>query len=171
MAFADAGAAVAVLARSKVEVGETAALITGRGGRAIGIVAYVTDRAGVERAVAETVAHLGPVGILVNNAGSAGPLAPLWEADPDDWWRTIEINLRGPMLCARAVLPGMIQRRSGTIVNIGSYAGIRANTGGSFGPYATSKAALVRFTDTLAAATGEHGVRVFTISHGLVPWM
>lgn len=168
LALADAGAAVAVLARSKVEVGETAALITGRGGQAIGIVADVTDRAGVERAVAATVAELGPVGTLVNNAGSAGPMAPLWEADPDDWWRTIEINLRGPMLCARAVLPSMIQRRSGTIVNIGSYAGIRANTGGGFGPYATSKAALVRFTDTLAAATAEHGVRVFTISPGLV---
>ncbi len=168
LALADAGAAIAILARSKVEVDETAALITARGGRAIGIVADVTDRGGVERAFAETVAHLGPVGILVNNAGSAGPMAPLWEADPDDWWRTIEINLRGPMICAHAALQGMIQRRSGTIVNIGSYAGIRASTGGGFGPYATSKAALVRFTDTLAAATGEHGVRVFTISPGLV---
>ncbi|MEO7762080.1 MAG: SDR family oxidoreductase [Casimicrobiaceae bacterium] len=168
LALSDAGAAVAVLARSKVEVDETTAQITRRGGRAIGFAADVTDRGAVERAVAETVAEFGPVEILVNNAGSAGQMAPLWEADPDDWWRTIEINLRGPMLCARTVLPGMIQRRSGTIVNIGSYAGIRASTGGGFGPYATSKAALVRFTDTLATATGEHGVQVFTISPGLV---
>ncbi len=168
MALSEAGAAVVVLARSEAEVEETVALVVARRGRAIGFVADVTDREAVESAVAATEAEIGPVSILVNNAGSAGSMTPLWETDPDAWWRTIEINLRGPMLCARAVLPGMIQRRSGTIVNVGSYAGIRASTGGGHGPYATSKAALVRFTDSLAAATGEHNVQVFTISPGLV---
>ena len=168
LALADAGAAIAVLARSRPEVDETTALIAGRAGRANGFTGDVTDRAEVERSVAAAEAMLGPVNMLVNNAGDAGSKAPLWEMDPDDWWRTIEINLRGPMLCARAVLPGMIERRGGTIVNIGSYAGIRASMGNFFGPYATSKAALVRFTDTLAAATDKHGVRVFTISPGLV---
>lgn len=167
-ALADAGAAVAVIARSQTEVSETASAITGRGGRAIALTADVTDRIGVEASAAEAENLLGPINILVNNAGVAGSVLPLWETDPDEWWRTIEINLRGPMLFARAVLPSMIRRRSGTIVNVGSYAGIRAATGGGFGPYTTSKAALVRFTDTLAASTEDHNVRVFTISPGLV---
>ena len=168
IALSDAGAMLAVVARSEAEIEETVGLIVEGGGRAVGFAADVTNRVDVERAVAVTEKEIGPVSILVNNAGSAGPLTPLWETDPEDWWRTIEINLRGPMLCAHAVLPGMIQRRRGTIVNVGSYAGIRASTGGGHGPYATSKAALVRFTDSLAAATGEHGVQVFTISPGLV---
>lgn len=167
-ALADAGAAVAVIARSQTEVSETASAINDRRGRAIALTADVTDRIGVEASAAEAENLLGPVNILVNNAGVAGSVLPLWETDPDEWWRTIEINLRGPMLFARAVLPSMIRRRSGTIVNVGSYAGIRAATGGGFGPYTTSKAALVRFTDTLAASTEDHNVRVFTISPGLV---
>lgn len=167
-ALADAGAAVAVIARSQTEVGETASAINGRGGRAIGLTTDVTDRIGVDASAAEAENLLGPIDILVNNAGVSGSTLPLWETDPDEWWRTIEINLRGPMLFARAVLPSMIRRRSGTIINVGSYAGIRATTGGGFGPYATSKAALVRFTDTLAASTDEYNVRIFTISPGLV---
>ena len=167
-ALADAGAAVAVIARSQTEVGETASAINGRGGRAIGLTADVTDRIGVDASATEAENLLGPIDILVNNAGVSGSTLPLWETDPDEWWRTIEINLRGPMLFARAVLPSMIRRRSGTIINVGSYAGIRATTGGGFGPYATSKAALVRFTDTLAASTDEYNVRIFTISPGLV---
>jgi len=143
-------------------------VIIDRGGHAVGLTADVTDRIAVDKCAAEAEALLGPIDILVNNAGVAGSLLPLWEADPDDWWRTIEVNLRGPMLFARAVLPSMIGRRSGTIVNVGSFAGIRAATGGGFGPYPTSKAALVRFTDSLAASTDEHKVRVFTISPGLV---
>lgn len=167
-ALADAGAAVAVIARTQTEVGETASDISSRGGRAIGLTTDVTDRIGVDASVAEAENLLGPIDILVNNAGVSGSILPLWETDPDEWWRTIEINLRGPMLFARAVLPSLIRRRSGTIINVGSYAGIRATTGGGFGPYATSKAALVRFTDTLAASTDEYNVRVFTISPGLV---
>ncbi|MCC5805855.1 MAG: SDR family oxidoreductase [Opitutales bacterium] len=169
-ALADAGAAVAAVARSRAEVGETAALVNGKGGRAIGLGADVADRAAVESVTAETENVLGPIDILVNNAGTGGPNLPLWEADPDDWWRAVEVNLRGPMLFARAALPSMIRRRSGTIVNVGSYAGIRASTDASLvgGAYPTSKAALVRFTDTLAATTEKYDVRVFTISPGLV---
>jgi NAD(P)-dependent dehydrogenase (short-subunit alcohol dehydrogenase family) len=167
LALADAGAAVAVTARTAAEIDETAAMITARGGRAIAVAADVADADGVTRAVAATEARLGPASILVNNAGVSGPNTPLWETDPNDWWRTVEVNLRGPMLCARAVLPAMVRSGRGTIINIGSYAGIRPDSGG-FGAYATSKAALVRFTDSLAASAGAHGVAVFTVSPGLV---
>lgn len=114
--------------------------------------------------------RLGPVDVLVNNAGVGGPNLPLWECDPDAWWRALEVNLRGPMLLCRVVLPAMIRRRSGTIVNVESYAGIRASMGGGVAgtAYPVSKAALVRSTDTLAASVDEHGVRVFSISPGLV---
>jgi len=166
-ALADAGAVVAVVARSAGEIDETASTIRRRGGRAIAFAADVVDPDAVAAAVSEAEARLGPVSILVNNAGISGPNTPLWETDAADWWRTVEVNLRGPMLCARAVLPAMVRRGRGTIINIGSYAGIRADTGG-FSAYATSKAALVRFTDSLAASTREHGVDVFTVSPGVV---
>ena len=169
-ALAEAGAAVAVVARSGAEVEETASVINGRGGRAIGLSADVTDRSAVEAVAGEAGKVLGWIDILVNNAGTGGPNLPLWEADPDEWWRAVEVNLRGPMLFARAVLPAMIRHQAGTIVNVGSYLAIRASTDASMpgGAYPTSKAALVRFTDTLAATTGKYNVRVFTISPGLV---
>jgi NAD(P)-dependent dehydrogenase (short-subunit alcohol dehydrogenase family) len=62
----------------------------------------------VARAVAEVEGRLGPVDVLVNNAARFAALGTLWEVDPDDWWREVEVNLRGPLLCARAVLPGML---------------------------------------------------------------
>lgn len=169
VALAQVGTSVVAVARSRDEVEETAAIIEGSGGRAIGLSADVADRAAVEAVVAEVEGRLGPVDVLVNNAGIGGPNVPLWECDPEAWWRVLEVNLRGPMLLCRAVLPAMIRRRSGVIVNVGSYAGIRASMGGVAGTaYPVSKAALVRFTDTLAASVDEHGVRVFTISPGLV---
>ncbi len=168
-ALAEAGASVAAVARSRDEVAETAALIEGRGGRAVGLSADVADRAAVEAAVAGVEDRFGSVDVLVNNAGIGGPNLPLWSCDPDEWWRVMEVNLRGPLLCCRAALPAMLRRGSGTIVNVGSYAGIRAGGVGTLGTaYPVSKAALVRFTDTLAAGVDEYGVRVFTISPGLV---
>ena len=74
--------------------------------------------------IAETEARLGPIDFLVNNAGSASVIGPVWETDPDDWWREMEVNLRGPLLCARAVLPGMIARRRGRIVNMAAGVGL-----------------------------------------------
>jgi NAD(P)-dependent dehydrogenase (short-subunit alcohol dehydrogenase family) len=168
LGLAAAGASVAVIARSRAEIEETAAAIKARGGRAIGRTADVTDESAVYAAAADAESYLGPIDILVNNAGASGPNAPLWETDPEEWWQTVETNLRGPMLFARAVLPSMIRRRSGTIVNVGGYAGIRATAGNDFSAYAVSKAALVRFADSIAASTREHDVRVYTISPGLV---
>jgi NADP-dependent 3-hydroxy acid dehydrogenase YdfG len=66
----------------------------------------VTDRVAVEAAVAKVEQTLGPVDVLVNNAGVSGPIGPLAESNPDDWWRCMEVNLRGPLLCTHAVLPG-----------------------------------------------------------------
>jgi NAD(P)-dependent dehydrogenase (short-subunit alcohol dehydrogenase family) len=116
--------------------------------------------------VHEVEAALGPVDLLVNNAGSPGPLGPLAEADPDEWWRCLEVNLRGPLLCSRAVLPGMIARRSGRIVNVASGAGTVAIP--HLAAYVVSKAALIRLTEVLALEVAGHGIKVFAIEPGTV---
>lgn len=116
-------------------------------------------------AVAHVEADLGSADILVNNAGRFRAIGPLWEVDPNEWWRDVEVNLLGAFHCAHAVLPGMIARGRGHIVNVASNAAIQP------GPYSTaysvSKAALLRLTDSLAAAV-PYGVYVFAISPGRV---
>src|SRR6185503_7502910 len=99
------------------EVAETVGDIERAGGRALALPADVTDRGAVARLVEETETRLGPVDLLVNNAAVIR-IAPVWNADPDEWWRVIEINLRGPFTCTQAVLPGMIARGRGRIVNV-----------------------------------------------------
>jgi NAD(P)-dependent dehydrogenase (short-subunit alcohol dehydrogenase family) len=164
--LAKAGSAVATVARSEDQLAETVALIEGEGGRAIAFPVDVTDQQAVERAVAETERQLGPVDLLVNNAGHGGQVGPMWNVEPDEWWRCVEVNLRGPFLCARAVLPGMIARHRGRIIITSSLAGV--------GPwpyvsaYAISKAAVTRLGETLAAETGAHGVSVFAVHPGPV---
>lgn len=165
-ALAEVGAAVAVVARSESDLAETVALIAAAGGRAVALTADVTDQAAVERMVQETERHLGPVDVLVNNAGSAETIGPLWEIDPELWWRDLEINLRGVLLCTWAVLPRMIARHKGRIINVSSYAGARPVP--YMSSYTCAKAAVARLTDTLAAETKEHGVQVFAISPGYV---
>jgi NAD(P)-dependent dehydrogenase (short-subunit alcohol dehydrogenase family) len=164
--LARAGAAVAVLARSPEQLAETAAGITAAGGRAVALPADVTERTAVEAAVAEAERQLGPIDLLVNNAGVGGPVGPLAESDPDAWWRCVEVNLRGPLLCCRAVLPGMLARRRGRIVNVASGAGTRAIP--HLSAYVTSKAALIRLTENMAAEVREAGVSVFSLQPGTV---
>src|SRR5262249_14274667 len=134
--------------------------------RAIAVRADVTDRAAVQHAVAEAEARLGPVDFLVNNAGSAAVIGPMWETDPDDWWREGEVNLRGPLLCAHAVRPGMIARRRGRIINMAS--GVGRTPFPYSSAYACSKVALSRLTDSLQESTREHGVMVSATGPGRV---
>src|SRR5262249_38142189 len=106
------------------------------------------------------------VDFSVNNAGLGGPIGPTWEVEPAQWWQCLEINLRGPMLCSRAVLPGMIARGCGRIVDVASGAGTFAIP--YLGAYVTSKTALIRFTEIVAAEVAELGVKVFAIEPGTV---
>lgn len=164
-ALAGMGAAVTVTARSGEQLADTVALIAAAGGRAIALVADVTDQRAVERVVAETEHQLGPVDLLVNNAGVAGPLGPLWEIAPEVWWRGVEIHLYGTVLYARAVLPGMVQRQRGRIINVASVGARPLAYGSSYG---CAKTAQVYLTETLAAETQAHNIRVFAIHPGLV---
>jgi len=166
VALAHEGAHVAVASRSESEMAETVELVNSSGGTAVAVATDVSDASSIKACVDQVVAELGPVDLLVNNAGSNRVVGPVWEIDPDAWWFDVTVNLRGSFLCARAVLPAMVARRAGRIVNIAS------GTAGRQLPYNTayssSKAALVRFTDCLAAETAEHGVFVFAVGPGNV---
>ncbi|MDP6415672.1 MAG: SDR family oxidoreductase [Gammaproteobacteria bacterium] len=164
--LAAAGIAVAVVDLSSDQLDETIAPIKQSNGHAIALMADVTDQQAVQRMVSETEQKLGPVDVLVNNAGISGPIGPTWEIDPDDWWRVIDVNLRGPFLCSRTVLPGMITRRHGQIINVASGASIRPVLFNS--QYGASKTALVRFTENLAFETQEYGISVFSVRPGVV---
>ena len=166
VALAGAAAKVAVMARSKDEINETVRLIEQAGhGRAMAVTADVTDAAAGE-AMKAVERELGPVDILVNNAAALKPFGPFWETSVDEWWRTMEVNLRGVALCTHAVLPGMVARGRGRIVNVSSGAG--AVVAPYYSSYVVSKAALIRFTECLAMEAGPRGVRVFSISPGTV---
>jgi NAD(P)-dependent dehydrogenase (short-subunit alcohol dehydrogenase family) len=132
----------------------------------LAVVADVTDATSVERMVLQVEGALGPADLLVNNAATPGPLGPMWEADADDWWRTMEMNLRGPYLCSRALLPGMIARRQGRIINLSTTAATVAVA--HMGAYVISKTALTRFTENLAAEVVNSGVSVFALDPGTV---
>lgn len=166
LALAQTGAQVAVTARSEPEVAQTAALIEQAGGRALALPADVTDQHAVARVVAAVERQLGPIEVLINNAGRFQALGPVAQVDPDDWWREVEINLRGPFLCARAVLPGMMARGHGRILNIASGAGLEGIE--TISAYGVSKTALIRFTETLAIETQPYGVAVLAVGPGTV---
>jgi NAD(P)-dependent dehydrogenase (short-subunit alcohol dehydrogenase family) len=161
--LAKEGWAVAVTARSADQLAETVKLAEGR---MIALPADVADPVAV-KALAQTVEQqLGPVSLLVNNAGTAGPFGPFWESNPDDWWRCEEVNLRGPMLFCRELLPGMVARRAGRIINVVSGAGCQAIA--DMSAYVISKTALIRFSEQLALELQPHGVSVFPLGPGLV---
>jgi NAD(P)-dependent dehydrogenase (short-subunit alcohol dehydrogenase family) len=165
-ALAAARAQVVVVARSRDQLDETVASITANGGQALAIPADVTDPHAVMQVVATVEQQLGPIDLLINNAAIVSPLGPLWELDPDEWWRSMDINVRGILLCTRAVLPGMIARRRGRIINVASGAGTGAIAYGS--AYVTSKTAVIRLTETVALETKPYGVQLFAIDPGTV---
>jgi 3-oxoacyl-[acyl-carrier protein] reductase len=159
--LAEAGARVAVAARTREQAAATAADVGG-----LAIPADVSNRADVERMVAATEAELGPLDLLVNNAGIALWEEKAWEVDPDEWWHVLEVNTLGVYLCCRAAIPGMIERGRGRIVNVAS--GAAYLPGGTSTAYAASKAAVHRFSETLANQLEPYGIPVFSISPGLV---
>lgn len=165
LALAREGYAVAVCARTREEVDETARLVQLAGGRALAITADVSLEADADRAVARTLQELGGLDVLVNNAG-VFVMAPVVETTVDDWDRMMAVNARGTFLCSRAALRHMQQQRSGTIINISSTAGKRAYAGQS--AYVAAKHAVLGFTKALALEAQQYGVRVHAICPGVV---
>jgi NAD(P)-dependent dehydrogenase (short-subunit alcohol dehydrogenase family) len=166
-ALAGAGAAVGVIARSGAELTQTVRIVQASGGTAMAARADITDKQAAAEAIDALVDRLGPVDLLVNNAGVSGPVGDAWQVDPGEWWQAIEINLRGVFLCSRAVLPSMVARGAGRIVNITSQAGVYRWP--QVSAYSVSKAAVIKFTENLAAEANRSGIRVFSVHPGLTP--
>ena len=166
-ALAGAGAAVGLVARSAEELAETVKLVEADGGVAAAATADVTDRDAATAAVEDLRRQLGPVDLLINNAGMPGPAALAWEVDPDEWWRTMEVNLGGVFLFTHLVVPEMVSRQRGRVVNITSRAGVFRWP--MMSAYVVSKGAVVKFTENLAHETRRHGVTAFSVHPGILP--
>jgi NAD(P)-dependent dehydrogenase (short-subunit alcohol dehydrogenase family) len=145
---------------------ETAELVRRSGGRALAIPGDVTASDAVTQVVSAAESQLGPIDILVNSAAALGPLGYDWRVDPEDWWRTFEVNVLGSFRCAREVLAGMVARKRGRIVNVSSGAGF--NRLPQMGAYCATKAALTQWTKILAEDTRAHGIAVFAFTPGVV---
>ena len=160
--LAKEGMGVVVTARSADQLAETVRL---SGGKIAAIPADVSETKEVSMMVSLAEREVGPIDLLINNAGIGGPLAPFLDAEPDEWWKTLEVNLRGPYLCCRAVLPGMIARKRGRIINMASGAGTFPIP--DMSAYVASKTALIRLSEQLAMELKPHGISVFPIRPGV----
>ena len=163
-AFAGEGASVAACARSSVEIEETASAIRNSGGEALAIALDVSREADVADMVRRVLETFGRIDILVNNAGTNLPYREVIDLTPEEWRRVVDVNLTGPFLCSKAVLPAMIEQGSGKIVNISSIGGRSGAAGRS--PYRPTKAALINFTQCLAAEVKRHGIDVNCVCPG-----
>jgi NADP-dependent 3-hydroxy acid dehydrogenase YdfG len=164
--MAGAGAKVALLARSEAEITEIAQKIVDGGGEAIALTCDVASFRDVEAAITSASDRLGPVDILVNNAGVIEPISLMADSDPDAWGQAIDINIKGVYYGARAVLPSMIARKTGTIITTGSGAAHGALEGWSH--YATSKAGALMLTKAIHTEAADAGVRSINLSPGTV---
>jgi 3-hydroxybutyrate dehydrogenase len=167
LALAHNGAGVALVARSRDELEAVKAEIEANGGRAIVACADVTDSAQVDAACAAAAQAFGAVDVLVNNAGgqAAGP-TKFADTDPALWWRTVELNLRSAYLFCKAIVPGMVERRWGRVINVGSVGskvGLPLLT-----DYCAAKHGLIGLTRALALEIAPKGVTVNAICPGYV---
>jgi 3-oxoacyl-[acyl-carrier protein] reductase len=122
----------------------------------------VTDPKAIERATAKAISDLGKIDILVNNAGIAGPTVPVVDYPVEDWKRVIDIDLNGPFLCCRAVVPHMVKAKYGRIINIASIAGKEGNPNAA--AYAAAKGGVIAFTKALGKELAKTGVLVNCIT-------
>jgi len=165
-AYAAAGAALALCARSAGELEEVAAALRQVGASVVTVPADVSDAAQVERFVGEGLRTFGRVDVLVNNAGIPGPHVPLAEVTPADWASVLAVNLTGPFLCTRAVVPGMRRQGGGSIINVSSWLG--RNVMEDWGAYGAAKWGLEGLTRYLALELKRDRIRVNSVSPGMV---
>lgn len=165
-ALAEAGARIAITGRSPEALQQALTQLNRPSAQIMAVPADVTDQQAAEYVIATVEEQLGPITVLINNAGQLRALGPIGAIDPTLWWREIEINVRGPFLYAHTVVPRMRGRRAGRIINVASAAGLGTIPLAS--AYNVSKTALIRFSETLAQETAADGVRVFAIHPGTV---
>lgn len=162
--FAREGAKIVVADRYMDRAETVANEIASAGGEALAVEADVADRAAIAAMVEQAVAGFGRVDVLVNNAGLSTGGDPL-AMDEATWDLNVDVVLRGAFFCAQAVLPGMLERRRGVILNVASVNGL---TGIGEEPYSAAKAGMVNLTQNLAVRYGDRGVRVNCVAPGTI---
>ncbi len=165
LALAQEGAHVGLLSRTASDLESLAAEIATHGVKTASAVADIADRAAVEAAIAQIQQELGDIDILINNAG-IGTFAKFLEMEPAQWEHIIQVNLLGTYYVTRAVLPGMIARQTGDIINISSTSGQRAAAGTS--AYSASKFAVLGLTESLMQEVRKHNIRVSALTPSTV---
>ena len=166
LSLAQEGVRVALLARTEKDLQAVAQEIEKLGGpAAVVVTADVADRADVEKAVSTALGELGTIDILINNAG-IGTFAKILDMEPAEWEKIIQVNLLGAYYTTRAVLPQMVERQTGDIINVASTAGLRASAGGS--AYSASKFALLGFTESLMQEVRKQNIRVSALTPSTV---
>jgi NAD(P)-dependent dehydrogenase (short-subunit alcohol dehydrogenase family) len=160
--LAEEGADIAVADLDRGSAEAAAAEVDRLGRKALAIVMDVASPASVDEGVRAVETSLGRVDVLVNSAGILGPFLPVWETPVESWDRLIAVHLRGTFLCCRAVVPGMIARRWGLIVNLASLAGKEGFPLDA--AYCAAKAGVMAFTKSLAKEVAEYNIRVNAVA-------
>jgi len=166
VAMAKEGASVAILSRTKSELAETAELVEKEGGKALILPVDISDEKAVRKAVEKTVSDMGAIHILVNCAATIGPAAPLHEMDPDDWDRTLAVNLNGVRQICQEVIPHMVESGGGRIINVTS--GLAQIAMPLFGAYSVSKAGLNHMTRIMAEELTGFDIQVNALDPGVM---
>jgi NAD(P)-dependent dehydrogenase (short-subunit alcohol dehydrogenase family) len=164
--LATEGAAVALLSRSLGQLEEVAEGIRARGGTACAVVGDVTDPHSVNAGLCDVEHALGPVSLVVSNAGVPGPFGPIWEVDTDEWWHAQAVHIRAPMLLLHRVLPGMIARGCGRVICVSAKAA--RIVAPYMSAYCTGKIAQNRVVAEAAAELAATAISVFAIDPGFV---
>ena len=163
LAYAAEGARLSLSARTASELEETADLAAGRfGAEVITVVADVSVREQVDHAVAVTLEQFGSIEVLVNNAGNIGPVGRAWDNDPEEWARTIAVHLMGVFYGCRSVIPSMLDRGRGRIVNMSGVGGPNTTA------YDAAKTGIVNLTENLALELADTLITVNAISPGSI---
>jgi NAD(P)-dependent dehydrogenase (short-subunit alcohol dehydrogenase family) len=166
LAYAEAGADVALLARDRDTLAEVAAGVEALGRRAVVLPSDVTDAGAVGAAVTQALAELGHLDVVVNNAGGNSFSRPLTSMRFDGWEKTLRLNLDSVVHVLQAVLPHMVERKSGSVINVSSVAGLRGAP--TMSHYGAAKAAVISLTQSVCAEVAWAGVRVNTLVPGWI---
>jgi dehydrogenase/reductase SDR family protein 4 len=166
LGFANYGADVVVASRKQEDLDAVAEEIRKLGRKSAAIATHMRNKEDIERLVKSTLDQFGKIDILVNNAGTNPYFGPFLEMEERTWDMVMDTNLKGYYLLAAAVAKGMIERKSGNIINMASLGGKRASPG--LGVYSISKAGVIMLTQVLAQELGPYGIRVNAVAPGIV---